>query len=92
MAKRRGFEKDLIDFIETYETSKKIDEKLKNKILEKSTAWNKESVMIELIKRIDEYREYEDFSDEKSDFPYRIYLSKFMQEMPKNIVEEVDLS
>jgi len=88
MAKRKSFEDILGEFVKKYQEDEIVDEKLKDKILEKATSWNKDTVMTELIRRIDEYRLYED----EIEFPYRSYLSKFMQEEPKSMIEEKDFS
>ena len=82
MAKRKSFEELLDGFVEKYELEEKIDEKLKEKILNQATAYNKDAIMIELIRRIDEYRLYDEHPETAS-FPYKGYIEKFMQGIPK---------
>ncbi len=88
MAKGKSFEQILKEFVKKYEEKNELDEKLKVRILKEATSYNKESIMIELLKRINEYRMYED----ETEFPYQVYLSKFMQGIPKQMIEEEDFS
>lgn len=76
---KKEFIKKLEDFVKLYQTSHTIDEIVKNKILDYSTAWNKESIIEELIKRIDEYRLYEE-----NNFPYLPFAEKLLSGSPIN--------
>jgi len=76
-------------FVKYYQSSNTFDEVVKNKILQYATAWNKEAVMEELIRRIDEHRIYEE-----KGFPSMSYVEKFLSSIPKtvNSIKEVDFS
>lgn len=81
---------ELLDkFVEKYQDEKIIDDKLKLKVLKNSTAWNKETVMVEFIKRIDEHRLYEE-----KGFPFISYVNKFLsgQPIPVQTIKEEDFS
>lgn len=86
---RKEFIANLESFVKMYQATEHIDEVVKNKVLEYATAWNKKSVMEDLIKRIDEHRLYEE-----EGFPYLIYVEKFLSSIPKavNTIKEVDFS
>jgi hypothetical protein len=86
---KQEFIANLEAFVKYYQSSHIIDEVVKNKILQYSTAWNKEVVMEELIKRIDEHRLYEEDS-----FPHLSFVDKFLSTIPTTInsIKEVDLS
>lgn len=83
---REKFVKELGEFVEDYISSEVINLVDKNKILDYSTAWNKEIIMEELIKRIDEYRLYEE-----EGFPFQSYVDKFLSEMPVPIEDAFSL-
>lgn len=86
---KKEFEKFVDDFVKDYQKNNYFNEFIKSEILKNSTAWNKENVMEDLIKRIDEHRLYEE-----DGFPYLIYVEKFLSSIPKaiNTIKEVDFS
>lgn len=86
---KQEFIASLEAFVKFYQSSHIIDEVVKNKILDYATAWNKEVVMEELIKRIDEHRLYEE-----DNFPHFSFVDKFLSDVPRtvNSIKEIDLS
>lgn len=60
-------------FVKEYRENNIINERLKKEILEGSTAWNKEFIMINFIKTIDNFRLYEE-----KDFSLTSYAEKFL--------------
>lgn len=86
---KKKFVELLKKFTDKYELENSVDDKIKLKILKEATAWNKETVMSDMIKRIDDHRLYEE-----EGFNYGHYVDMFLSGAPKavNVIDEVDMS
>tara|TARA_Y100000310_G_C20639300_1_gene792971 strand:+ start:816 stop:1049 length:234 start_codon:yes stop_codon:yes gene_type:complete len=76
MPRKTLLETYLIEFIEKYSKDEIVDEKLYNKILSKSVAWNKKEVLDKMIDEMDTFFDYE----EEEKFSYVSFIELLKQE------------
>lgn len=79
MAKKK-FLNDLEDFVKDYKLNGITNNRKVNKLLKETSAYNKENVINDIMKRIDEHRLYEE-----DDFPYLYYVEKLLQPAPEDL-------
>lgn len=72
----KKFLENIQKYVEEYEIEGKINSRIEKYLLRNSKTKNAEEVLEEIKNRIDQYKMYDDFSFNESDFPYETYIEK----------------